>query len=224
MTAATGAPGDAPTGDDTDEPDGSRARLAAQVRFLLEIDRVKQVVRHNPLADGSRRENDAEHMWHLTVLALVLAEHADEPVDLLRVLTMVAVHDVVEIDTGDVLFYDDEARLAVAAAERAAAERIFGLLPPDQAGDLSGLWAEFEARRTPDARFAAAVDRLQPLLLNLSAGGGAWTAEGVTAAQVRAANAHMAAGSSRLWDLAQELIGTAEEAGMLAGPPQPFRR
>lgn len=203
-----------------DAPSGTvEARLAAQVRFLLEIDRVKQVVRHNPVADGSRRENDAEHMWHLTLLALVLAEHAGEPVDLLRVLTMVAIHDVVEIDTGDVLFYDEEGRSAAAAAERAAADRIFGLLPPDQAGELRALWAEFEARQSPDARFAAAVDRLQPLLLNLSAGGGAWTAEGVTAAQARAANAHMAAGSERLWALAQDLIGTAEAAGLLAGPP-----
>lgn len=194
------------------------ARLQAQVRFLLEIDRVKQVVRHNPLADGSRRENDAEHMWHVGVVALVLAEHADEPVDILRVLTMVAIHDVVEIDTGDVLVYDTEARRGAAAAERAAAERIFGLLPPDQADGLRALWAEFEARQSPDARFAATVDRLQPLLLNLAAGGGAWPAEGVTAAQARATNAHMAAGSARLWALAQELISTAEAAGMLAAP------
>ncbi|MGI8684978.1 MAG: HD domain-containing protein [Acidimicrobiales bacterium] len=208
MTAGTGRPVSG---------DGVDGRLRAQVRFLLEIDRVKQVVRHNPLADGSRRENDAEHMWHLTVLALVVAEHADEPVDLLRVLTMVAIHDVVEIDTGDVLFYDAEARRAAAAAERAAAERIFGLLPPDQAGRFRALWTEFEARQSPDARFAAAVDRLQPLLLNLSAGGGAWTAEGVTATQARAANAHMAAGSTRLWTLAQELISRAEAAGLLAG-------
>jgi putative hydrolases of HD superfamily len=193
-------------------------RLRAQVRFLLEIDRVKQVVRHNPLADGSRRENDAEHMWHLTVLALVLAEHADEPVDLLRVLTMVAIHDVVEIDAGDVLVYDEATRVSSAAAERAAADRIFGLLPADQASAFRAVWDEFEARQSADARFAAAIDRLQPLLLNLAAGGGAWPREGVTAAQARAVNAHMATGSARLWTLAQEVISTAEAAGMLAGP------
>lgn len=141
------------------------------------------MVRHNPLADGSRRENDAEHMWHLTVMALVLAEHAEEPVDLLRVLTAVALHDVVEIDAGDVLLYDDDARVAAAAGERAAAERIFGLLPADQAGQLRGLWEEFEARTSADARFAAAVDRLQPLLLNAAAGGGARTAEELSAAR-----------------------------------------
>lgn len=202
----------------TAEPDGPHDRLTAQLRFLLEIDRVKQVVRHNPLADGSRPENDAEHMWHLTVMALVLAEHAAEPVDVLRVLTMVALHDVVEIDVGDVLFYDEEARQAAAVGERQAAERIFGLLPPDQAVGLRALWEEFEARATTDARFAAAIDRLQPLLLNLWAGGGAWTAEGLSAARVRTANAPIKAGSPRLWEAARQIIATAEAAGMLSGP------
>ena len=198
---------------------GPADRLVAQLRFLHEIDRVKQVVRRNPLADGARRENDAEHMWHLTVMALVLAEHARQPVDLLRVLTMVAIHDLVEIDTGDVLVYDDEAKQAVAAAEAAAAERIFGLLPADQGDALRRVWGEFEARRSPDARFAAAVDRLQPLLQNFHAGGGAWTSEAVSAARVRAANAHIADGSPRLWELAQEVIAMAEASGLLADPP-----
>lgn len=192
-------------------------RLAEQVAFLLEIDRVKQVVRRNPLADGSRRENDAEHMWHLTVMAIVLAEHAGEPVDLRRVITMLALHDVVEIDTGDVFVYDEEARRAAAPAERAAAQRIFGLLPADQAGELRALWEEFEARQSADARFAAAIDRLQPLLLNSAAGGGAWTTERLTAAHVRQANAHIAAGSPPLWELAREVIDAAETTGLLAG-------
>lgn len=194
-------------------------RLAGQVEFLLEIDRVKQVLRRNPLADGSRPENAAEHMWHLTVMALVLAEHAGEPVDVVRVVTMLALHDVVEIDTGDVLFYDDEARRAAAPAEREAAERIFGLLPADQGRSLRTLWEEFEARESPDARFAAAIDRLQPLLLNRAAGGGAWTAAGLPAAHVRRANAHIAAGSPPLWELAREVIAAAEAAGLLAGSP-----
>ena len=194
-------------------------RLTEQIDFLLEIDRVKQVVRHNPLADGSRPENDAEHMWHLTVMALVLAEHAGEPVDVVRVVTMLALHDVVEIDTGDVLFYDEEARRAAAPAERAAAERIFGLLPDDQGQALRALWEEFEQRQTADARFAAAIDRLQPLLLNRAAGGGAWTTERLTAAQVRQANIHIATGSPPLWELAREVIAAAEAAGLLAGAP-----
>ena len=197
-----------------------RARLAAQVSFLLEIDKVKQVVRHNPLADGSRRENDAEHMWHLAVMALVLAEHAGRPVDLARVLTMLILHDVVEIDTGDTLFYDGAGREEVAAAERAAAERIFGLLPEGQGGELRRVWEEFEARESDEARFAAAVDRLQPLLLNLSAGGGAWTEAGVGPSRLRAANAHIGAGAPLLWDLAQELIAAAEDAGIVADPPR----
>ena len=196
---------------------GDAPRLSAQVSFLLEVDRVKQVVRHNPVGDGSRRENAAEHMWHLAVMTIVLAEHAREPVDLLRVLTMLLLHDVVEIDTGDTLFYDLEARAATAAAERAAAERIFGLLPPDQADQLRALWSEFEERATPDGRFAAAVDRLQPLLLNLQAGGGAWLTAGVTAGRVREANAHIAEGAPRLWDLAQEVIAAAQGAGILRG-------
>ena len=196
----------------------ARSRLEAQLAFLLEIDRVKQVLRQNPLADGSRRETAAEHMWHLAVLAIVLAEHAAEPVDLARVLTMVVLHDVVEIDTGDTLFYDTEARAAVAAAEQAAAERIFGLLPDAQGARLRATWQEFEAQQTAEARFAAAIDRLQPLLLNLSAGGGAWVTAGVSAGQVSSANAHIEAGAPRLWDVAREVIAVARTAGILSGP------
>lgn len=196
----------------------SRSRLQAQLAFVLEIDRVKQVVRHNPVADGSRRETAAEHMWHLAVLAIVLAEHAAEPVDLARVLTMVVLHDVVEIDTGDTLFYDTDARAAVAGAERAAAERIFGLLPDPQGAQLRASWEEFEAQQTAEARFAAAIDRLQPLLLNLSAGGGAWIEAGVSADQVSTANAHIEAGAPRLWDAAREVIAAARTAGILWDP------
>lgn len=198
----------------------ARARLAAQVGFLLELDRAKQVLRRSPLADGSRRENDAEHMWHLAVMAIVLAEHAAEPVDLLRVVSMVVLHDVVEIDVGDTFVYDAPGRAAVAARERAAAERIFGLLPADQAAGLRAVWEEFEARQTPDARFAAALDRLQPLLLNRSAGGGAWATERVTGDRVRAVNAHMADGSPALWALAQEVLAEAEAAGILEAGPE----
>ena len=198
-----------------------RDRLAAQVAFLLEVDRVKQVLRHNPLADGSRLENDAEHMWHLAVMAVVLAEHAAEPVDLARVLTMLVLHDVVEIDAGDTLFYDDAGREAAAAAEREAAERIFGLLPADQGEELRRTWDEFEARESPDARFAAAVDRLQPLLLNLSAGGGAWAGTGLGPSRLRAANARIEAGAPRLWALAQEVIAAAEAAGIVVDPSPP---
>lgn len=198
---------------------GDPGRLAAQIGFVLEVDRVKQVLRRSPLTDGSRRENDAEHMWHLAVMAVVLAEHAAGPVDLLRVVTMLVLHDVVEIDAGDTLVYDEAARSAATARERAAADRVFGLLPADQAAALRAVWDEFEARETPEARFAAALDRLQPLLLNHAAGGGPWVEEGLGTDRVRAANAHIALGSPALGHLADEVIASAEAAGMLVPPP-----
>jgi putative hydrolase of HD superfamily len=193
-------------------------RLRAQLDFLVEVDRVKQVLRHNPLAGGSRRENDAEHMWHLALAVLVLAEHAAAPVDLGRVLAMVLVHDLVEIDTGDVLVYDTEARVAQQSAERAAAERIFGLLPGEQGVELRGVWEEFEARLTPEARFAAAVDRLLPVLLNHAAGGGAWVEHGVAHQAARAANAHVADGSPEVWSAIEALLADGAARGMLGAP------
>lgn len=193
-------------------------RLDRQLRFLLEADRVKQVVRHNPLADGSRRENDAEHMWHLALAVLVLAEHAAEPVDVVRVLTMVLVHDLVEIDTGDVLVYDVDARAAALDGERAAAERIFGLLPDDQAALLREAWEEFEAGETAEARFAAAVDRLQPVLLNHAAGGGAWVDHGLAYDVVAARNAHVADGAPALGEAVHALLADAQGRGFLRPP------
>ncbi|MDQ2754010.1 MAG: HD domain-containing protein, partial [Actinomycetota bacterium] len=133
-------------------------RLASQLTFCLEIDRVKSILRQNFIADGSRPEGDAEHQWHLAVMALVLAEHALEPIDIGRVVAMVLIHDLVEIDAGDAFVYDDTARAAAAAKEEAAAVRIFGLLPADQALWVRELWDEFEAKKTPEARFAGALD------------------------------------------------------------------
>ena len=199
------------------EPDD---RLARALRFLVEVDRVKQVVRHNPLADGSRRENDAEHMWHLALAVVVLAEHAAEPVDLARVVTMVLVHDLVEIDAGDVLVYDAAGRAAQHDAEARAAERIFGLLPDDQAADLRAAWEEFEARRTPEARFAAAADRLLPVLLNHAAGGGAWVDHEVRYEVARAANAHVVEGSPPLAAAIEALLADGAARGMLRPEPE----
>ena len=194
-------------------------RLARALRFLVEVDRVKQVVRHNPLADGSRRENDAEHMWHLALAVVVLAEHAAEPVDLTRVLTMALVHDLVELDAGDVLVYDTTGRVAQHDAEVRAAERIFGLLPDDQASELRVAWEEFEARRTPEARFAAAVDRLLPVLLNHAAGGGAWVDHGVGHQAARQANAHVVEGSPALAAAVEALLADGAAQGMLRDEP-----
>src|SRR5262249_50705513 len=147
-------------------------RLARQIAFIIEIDKAKQVLRQTLLMDGSRLENDAEHSWHLAVMALLLAEYAGEAVDLLRVLKMVLIHDLVEIDAGDTFVYDVEALATRREREERAADRIFGLLPADVEEEFRALWEEFEAQATPEARFAAALDRLQPLLHNYHTGGG----------------------------------------------------
>src|SRR5689334_7325540 len=151
----------------------SRARLARQIEFLAEADKLKTIVRRTPLADGSRLENSAEHSWHVALAAITLGEYA-AGVDLLRVLELIAVHDLVEIDAGDTFAYDPDGRVHVTKAERerAAADRLFGLLPADQASRLRQRWEEFEANETAAARYANALDRLQALLQNMAAGGG----------------------------------------------------
>lgn len=190
-------------------------RLEEQVAFLLEADRLKTVLRRSRLADGSRLENSAEHSWHLALFAAVLVEHAAEEVDLLRILRMLLVHDLVEIDAGDTFAYDEEATLSKVERERAAADRLFALLPGGQAEEWRALWDEFEARETSDARFAAAVDRLQPVLLNYASGGSSWREHGITVDQVVAFNRHMAEGAPALWDHARRVIAAAAEAGHL---------
>lgn len=194
---------------------GLPERLARQLAFCLELDRAKAVERHNTLADGSRREGDAEHMWHVAVMAAVLAEHADEPVDAARVVLMLLLHDVVEIDAGDTLLYDEAGRAAAAAREAAGAARIFGLLPGDQGLALRRLWEEFEAGETADARFARAIDRLAPMLLNAAAGGSVWRAHGVTAAQVAGNEARVAAASGALAAVARAVVDAAVADGAL---------
>jgi putative hydrolase of HD superfamily len=191
------------------------SRLREQLAFVLEADRLKGVERRSYISDGSRRENSAEHSWHLALMALVLAEHARVPVDLLRVIQMVVVHDLVEVDAGDTFVYDEAARAAKAEPEAVAARRIFGLLPGVQSDELLSLWEEYETNATANARFAHALDRLQPLMLNHASGGATWTEHGITADRVRAANAHIADGSPALWEAAQTLIGDAVERGFL---------
>lgn len=195
-------------------------RLARQIRFILEIDRLKEVFRRSYLLDLSRKENDAEHSWHLAVMALLLQEYAAEPdIDLLRVMKMVLVHDLVEIDAGDVFIYDEEGAILKAERERAAADRIFALLPDDQATEIRGLWEEFEAHRSPEARFAHAIDRLEPLLLNCFTQGKAWLEHGVTADRVLAVNRPVVeAGAPALAEYVERLIHDAVSAGHLAPP------
>jgi putative hydrolase of HD superfamily len=192
-------------------------RLDLQMRFIAEIDQLKSVLRQTMLAGPSRRENSAEHSWHLAVMAVVLAEHAPSGTDIGRVLAMVLVHDLVEIDAGDLFLYADDAQQArQEEAERAAADRIFALLPPDQAARLRGLWDEFEERQTPEARFARGLDRLQPMLANLEANGGTWQEHGITADRVLAKVQLIEDGSAALGHYARDLVAGAVQAGLLA--------
>lgn len=194
-------------------------RLEAQLRFILELDRLKGVLRQSWLLDGTRRENSAEHSWHVAMMALVLAEHANAPVDPARVATMLLLHDMVEIDAGDTFAYDAAAHADKAEREAAAAGRLFGLLPADTAAGLRGLWEEFEAAQSMDARFAHALDRLMPMLHNVHTAGRAWQAHGVTADRVLARNVTIAEGSETLWAYARGLIDQAVARGYLpAGP------
>jgi putative hydrolase of HD superfamily len=158
-----------------------RDRLDRQIDFLLEIDRLKHVLRASPVADGSRKENSGEHSWHLAMFALVLADEAGPDVSIDRVIRMLLIHDIVEIDAGDTPIHGANIdRAAQERAEARAADRLFGLLPADQGAGLRSLWAEFEAGESPDARFAKALDRCQPPLLNLASGGGSWADYNVT--------------------------------------------
>jgi putative hydrolase of HD superfamily len=184
-------------------------RLDAQFAFLLEADRLKQVLRATTLADGSRRENSGEHSWHLTLYALVLADHAGTGVDINRVIRMLILHDLVEIDVGDVPIHSAggaaHGSAEVARAEARAADRIFGLLPADIGPPLRALWEEFEAAETPDAIFAKSLDRVQPLLHNIASGGGSWIDYDVTFEQLEArVGQKVARGAPRLWQYVRE--------------------
>jgi putative hydrolases of HD superfamily len=193
-------------------------RLDEQLRFVTEIGRLKGVLRQTRLTDPRRRENSAEHSWHLAVAALALADHAPPGTDIGRVIAMVLVHDLVEIDAGDLFLYADEAQQArQEEAERKAADRIFGLLPPDQAAAFRALWDEFEERRTPEARFARGLDRLQPMLENFNVGGGTWQEHGITADQVLAKVRLIEDGSPDLGRYARDLVARAVQDGIL--PP-----
>ena len=185
------------------------ADLAARLRFVLEADSLKSVLRRNSITDGSRRENSAEHSWHLALMALVLAPRRGEPIDVARVIEMLLVHDLVEIDAGDTFVYDDTAREQKEELEQRAADRIFAMLPAADAARLRARWDEFEASATPEARFAHSVDRLAPLLLNHTNRGKVWAEHGVTGERVREYNAHIAAGAPDLWTAARTLIDDA---------------
>ncbi|WP_017595376.1 HD domain-containing protein [Nocardiopsis potens] len=188
-------------------------RLTSQLRFILETDKLKRILRRNLLVDGSRRENDAEHSWHLALTARIFAEYAPAGTDIDRVVEMLVVHDIVEIDAGDTFVYDSEGAATQDERERAAADRIFAILPEDQAAQTRALWDEFEARATPEARFAKAVDRLAPMLANWHTEGGTWVRNGVTRAQVMEKVKVIAEGSEALGAYAAALIEDADRRG-----------
>jgi putative hydrolase of HD superfamily len=190
--------------------------IERQLEFVRELDKLKHVLRQTALLDGSRRENSAEHSWHVATMAVVLAEHSAEPIDLGRALKLLLLHDVVEIDAGDTFGYDDAANRDKAQRERLAAARIFGLLPPAQAAELHGLWEEFEAGASAEARFANAMDRLEPLLQNRANNGGTWRQHGITRARVLARMAPIHTGAPGLWPAVIALIDAACAEGQIA--------
>jgi 5'-deoxynucleotidase YfbR-like HD superfamily hydrolase len=190
-------------------------RLEQQLAFSRELDKLKGILRQSLLMDASRRENSAEHSWHLGTLAVLLVEHAAEPVDLLRVLKMLLVHDVVEIDAGDTFAYDSVNQATQEARERRAADRLFGLLPEEQGRELRALWEEFEHRQTPESKYANALDRLQPLMQNFYSGGKSWKTHNVRREQVLARMEPVRIGMPQVWPTVMKIIDDACAAGIV---------
>jgi putative hydrolase of HD superfamily len=196
-------------------------RLRRQIAFIIEVDKLKEVFRQTILTQSRRAENSAEHSWHFALMVVVLVEHSNhQPLDVLRILKMVLIHDLVEIDAGDTFAYDTKLMADQHEREARAADRIFGLLPPDQTAEFRALWDEFEARQTPEAKFAAACDRFHPMLLNCLSDGHAWQKHGVTHDRVLARNAHTAEGSQAIWEYAVKMIDEAVAKGHLAPAPK----
>ena len=181
-------------------------RLEQQIAFIVEIDKVKNIFRQTYLADGKRKENDAEHSWHIALMALLLKEYAEEEVDVLKVMTMVLIHDLVEIDAGDTYAYDLEGAKTKKEREEKAADRIFGILPEDQGAYFRKLWDEFEEYKTADAKYAHLLDNFQPILLNDAANGIAWEEHGVRKAQIYKRNEKIEETSVPIWEKMKEII------------------
>ena len=181
-----------------------KERLEKQLEFIREIDKEKQIFRQTYLADGKRKENDAEHAWHMAIKTLLLNEYASEEIDVLKTIRMILIHDVVEIDAGDTYAYDEAAKLTQRAREEAAAKRIFGMLPEDQAVEMMDLWEEFEAGESKEARFARTMDNFQPMMLNDATEGRAWEEHNVAASKILKRNERTPKGSETLWNYAKE--------------------
>lgn len=194
-------------------------RLTRQLGFVLELDKLKTILRQTLLTDSSRQENDAEHSWHVAMMAVLLAEYAPAGADPVKASRMLLFHDVVEIDAGDTFIHDDKGNEDKAVREQAAAERLYGMLPPDQKEELTSLWQEYEDRQTPTARFADALDRLQPIMNNFATQGGTWKPHGVTADKVLRLIPRITDGAPALGEYAETLVAEAVRRGYLAPAP-----
>lgn len=181
-------------------------RLEQQIQFLVEIDNVKNIFRQTYLADGKRKENDAEHSWHIALMAFILKEYVKEPVDVMKVMLMVLIHDLVEIDAGDTYAYDSIGAVDKREREEKAADRIFGLLPKDQGSYFRELWEEFEAYETADAKYAHLLDNFQPILLNDASGGKSWAEHGVKKSQIYKRNEKVEETSDAVWQKIQDIV------------------
>ena len=190
-------------------------RLKKQLDFALEIDKEKNILRQTHLSGHGRNENDAEHAWHMAIMAYLLREYSNEPVDITRVMLMCLIHDVVEIDAGDTYAYDEEGKKTQKAREEAAKERIYSLLPEDQKEELAAIFDEFEESKTPESKFAHAMDNLQPLMLNNSNDGGVWREHGVSAKQVYGRQSRTKEGSEKLYEVTDQIIKKHREKGNL---------
>ena len=188
-------------------------RLEQQLQFILDIDNVKKIIRQTPLSDASRKENDAEHSWHIALMAYLLQEYAEEPVEVSKVMLMVLIHDLVEIDAGDTYAYDEEGAKTKDEREKKAADRIFGMLPEEQGMYLKALWEEFEAYETAEAKYAHMLDNFQPLLLNDAAGGISWTEHQVKKSQIYKRNEKVEETSATIWKCMQDKIDKHIQAG-----------
>ena len=177
-------------------------RLEKQLDFIREIDNEKEIFRQTYLADASRKENDAEHAWHMAIMTMLLSEYANEKIDVLKTVGMLLIHDIVEIDAGDTYAYDEAGKATQHEREQKAAERIYGLLPKEQGEPLLELWEEFEAQQTPEAKFAHTMDNIQPMLLNDASGGLSWREHSVKLSQILGRNKRTALGSEKIWDYA----------------------
>ena len=197
-------------------------RLSQQIQFILEIDKLKGILRQTLLTDRSRQENSAEHSWHLAIMAVLLAEYAPGTVDIERVLKMLLIHDLVEIDAGDTFCYDQTGNQDKATRELQAADRLFGLLPSDQRDAFRALWEEFEARETLEAQFANALDRLQPFLHNWQTQGGTWQLHGIQLHQVQQRMAAVKTGAPDLWPLVEQILEDCVRSGFLGSSTLDF--